>query len=433
VVEGTNLYFTNARVYSAVTGNLALKANVTDLTTSNVAEGTNLYFTNARVYSAVTGNLALKANVADLTTSNVAEGTNLYFTNARSYANTLVALKSGNGISYSNTTGNITLSPTGVTASTYGNSTIIPVITVDTFGRITNISNIASAATGGGGGGNVASVNGLTGTIVLTTTEISEGANLYYTNARSYANTLVALKSGNGILYSNTTGNITLSATGVSPVTYGNASIIPIITVDAFGRITSVSNVNVQTTNTVEVKRYVYNGTVGQTVFSGTDVNGRTLSLSDSSNAFVYLNGILLTNTIDYTAYTSNVTFTESLAAAGNVTVVENLFSSTTPSAIGSNVIYLTDSFSGDGNTTSFTMSTNANQSDSLVILDGLVQFYTLDYSINNGNQLLFTSAPETGETIKVLHLQNTGGQTSEDWGLVDGLSTSSDDYGSIV
>ena len=44
---------------------LGNKANTTSLTTANVAEVTNLYYTNARVFSAVTGNLALKANLTD--------------------------------------------------------------------------------------------------------------------------------------------------------------------------------------------------------------------------------------------------------------------------------------------------------------------------------------------------------------------------------
>ena len=57
---------------SDVTGNLVLKANVTDLTTANVSEVTNLYYTNARVYSnvisigyATNANVALKANLTD--------------------------------------------------------------------------------------------------------------------------------------------------------------------------------------------------------------------------------------------------------------------------------------------------------------------------------------------------------------------------------
>jgi hypothetical protein len=109
VTELTNLYFTNARVYSnvtqlgyitssslsgyatntqltsyATTSNLALKANVIDLTTANVSEVTNLYYTNARVYANV---ITLGyAKTANLTTANVVELTNLYFTNARATA-----------------------------------------------------------------------------------------------------------------------------------------------------------------------------------------------------------------------------------------------------------------------------------------------------------------------------------------------------------
>ena len=104
----------------ATNANVALKANVVDLTTANVIENTNLYFTNVRVYSnvtqlgyitsaslsgyatntqlgayatnaqltsyATTTNVALKANVVDLTTANVTEVTNQYFTNARAIA-----------------------------------------------------------------------------------------------------------------------------------------------------------------------------------------------------------------------------------------------------------------------------------------------------------------------------------------------------------
>lgn len=57
-------------------------------------------------------------------------------------------------VSNSNITGNIIssqLQPTGVTATTYGNATIVPVITVDQQGRITSASNVALSATSGGG------------------------------------------------------------------------------------------------------------------------------------------------------------------------------------------------------------------------------------------------------------------------------------------
>ena len=160
VVELTNLYYTNARVYSNVTqigyatnSNVALKANVVDLTTANVTELNSLYFTDARVYSNVTqlgyatttyvstqlanlvasaptsldtlnelaaalGNdnnfsatvislIGTKANTASLTTANVIELNNLYFTDARARQ---AISTSGCTLSYSNTTGIISFS-----------------------------------------------------------------------------------------------------------------------------------------------------------------------------------------------------------------------------------------------------------------------------------------------------------------------------------
>ena len=87
VIENTNLYFTNARVITAVSPLL---------TTSNVIEGTNLFFTNTRVVSALIAgqNIVIEANgrisanassggSLNLTTADVRETSNLYFTNTR--------------------------------------------------------------------------------------------------------------------------------------------------------------------------------------------------------------------------------------------------------------------------------------------------------------------------------------------------------------
>jgi hypothetical protein len=66
----------------------------------------------------------------------------------------------------------------------------------------------------------VTSVNGLTGAVTLTTTNIAEGTNLYYTDARARA----ALSAGTGISYNNTTGVITNSSPSLGGDVVGPAS-----------------------------------------------------------------------------------------------------------------------------------------------------------------------------------------------------------------
>ena len=58
----------------------------------------------------------------------------------------------------------------------------------------------------------VTSVNGLTGAVVLTTTNIAEGTNLYYTDARARA----AISAGTGLSYNSTTGAMNFSDSAVA-------------------------------------------------------------------------------------------------------------------------------------------------------------------------------------------------------------------------
>ena len=219
IIEGSNLYFTNARVYSNVidlgystntyvNSRLLSKANVTDLTTANVEEVGNLYFTNARVYSNVIAldystnayvntRLLTKANVADLNTSNIVEGSNLYFTNTRS----IYALTSGSGISIASN-GLITSTVTGGGG---GSGTV-----TDVFGQTVSVSNaqLACATITSG---------------VLNTSNVIEGANLYFSNTRARN----ALSGGTGVTYNPTTGSIEIgqSVGTTSDVTFANVTV----------------------------------------------------------------------------------------------------------------------------------------------------------------------------------------------------------------
>jgi len=108
------------------------------------------------------------------TTTNLAEGTNLYFTNTRVYTKAKAAFKAGSNTSI-------------------------------TFDDALQTITIASQ-------GNVQSVNTKTGAVVLTTTDISEGTNEYFTAARVRAVVLTGLSLATNAVISAT--DTVLSAFG---------------------------------------------------------------------------------------------------------------------------------------------------------------------------------------------------------------------------
>jgi|GEM_PF-5171772 len=114
------------------------------------------------------------------------------------------------------TSGSITLdlNASGVSADTYGDSTHVPQLTVNSKGVVTAVTNVAISS---GGSGTVTSVG-------LSSTDLTV--------------------SGSPIT---TSGSITanLTTTGVTPATYGDANNVAQITVDSKGRITSASNISI--------------------------------------------------------------------------------------------------------------------------------------------------------------------------------------------
>lgn len=120
--------------------------------------------------AAVTSVNSQTGNVS-LTSSNISEGSNLYFTNARSRSAFSITAGSS-GVTYSSSTG------------------------------VLDFSNLQTSS------GAVTSVNGQTGTVVLSTSDIAEGSNQYYTTSRARSALSV---TGTGLSYNSTTGVITIS------------------------------------------------------------------------------------------------------------------------------------------------------------------------------------------------------------------------------
>jgi hypothetical protein len=82
-----------------------------------------------------------------------------------------------------NATISATLANSGVTAGTYGSASQVGQVTVDAKGRVTAASNVAITFP-------VTSVAGRTGAITLSTNDVAEGSNLYFSDARVRANRL---------------------------------------------------------------------------------------------------------------------------------------------------------------------------------------------------------------------------------------------------
>ena len=251
-------------------------------------------------------------------------------------------LSGGTGIAsaISGDTVTFNLSNTGVSAATYGSSTAIPVLAVNAQGQIT--------------GASTASIS----TDLTLVDDASSSATI------SLATDTLKISGGTGTtsVVSGDTLTINLDNTAVSAGSVGSSTAIPVLTIDAQGRITAASTASVSsdltivddsstsetitlgsetlkfaggtgvttaiTSGTVTISKsttasrvlFKYTATSGQTTFSGSDANGNTLAYIVGSFD-VFLNGVLLDAT-DFTATNGTSVVLASAAAADDILTV---------------------------------------------------------------------------------------------------------------
>jgi hypothetical protein len=336
--SASNLYYTNVRVYANVIGLLNAKANVVDLTTSNVVEGNNLYYTNARVYANVIGLLNAKANVVDLTTSNVVEGNNLYYTNARVYSNVIGFLPTlaGTGISIA-ANGQISAAASAPTAQT--------VIGLNTSNVAESASNLYY--TNARVYANVIGLlNAKANTVDLTTANVIESTNnLYYTNARVYANVISLLNvkanivdlttsnvvEGNNLYYTNArvSSNViallpTLAGTGININANGIISATGNVTVTGITGL-NTANVSESSSNLYYTNARVYANVIGLLNGKANVVDLTTANVAESANNLYYTNArarFAVSNStgVYYDTATGAISIGQSVDTTSNVT-----------------------------------------------------------------------------------------------------------------
>ena len=275
-------------------------------------DGTTDVVLSTNIGSGVVGTLELangsvtndKLN-SSVNTTAVAEGTRLYYTDARARAAHSVTDSGGGGsLSYNSSTGVITYQgPT--------DSEIRALVSATGTGFTYNNSTGAFTL-------NPTSVVGAT-----TTTNLPEGTNLYFTNARVDSR----LSGSTGITYN--AGAISITNTGVTGASYGGATAIPTFTVNSQGQLTAAADVNIaipasQVTDFSEAVDDRVNAlTVASTGITKVYNDGAgtlTLSTTDAEIVHDNLSGFVANEHIDHSA----VSITAGTGLSGGGTIAAN-------------------------------------------------------------------------------------------------------------
>jgi len=170
VTEASNLYFTDERV--------------DDRVSSLILNGTGLSWTYNDIANTLVGNVSL----APFSTTNLAEGSNLYFTDERVDDRVSSLLQNGTGISWLYNDGLNTLTPT-ISLSPFSSDDLVEGTTNKYFTTEAIDDRVAVLIKNGTGLTWTYNdpANSLTGNVSLSpfsTTNLTEGTNLYFTDER---------------------------------------------------------------------------------------------------------------------------------------------------------------------------------------------------------------------------------------------------------
>jgi hypothetical protein len=158
----------------------------------------------------------------------------------------------------------------------------------------------------------------------------------------------------------------------------------------------------------LDINKFYYTATAAQTVFTGADIFGNTLSVLPS-NSIVYLNGIVLVDSADYSLSSNTLTLTSGADSGYSVSVIETIGRVATQNSVIETKYYYTTAtpttvLSGaDDNNLTLDISLGITN----LFLNGILLKDSDDYSTTSSTVTL-TSATDSGDLVTIL---NTRGQ----------------------
>ena len=462
VPEGTNLYYTDARVQSVIDTNTAgfitdytvtqadvtqhqaalsiTQSQISDLdhynstdfstdfaakSTTDLSEGTNLYYTDARVDERIALQTGANVDLSSKDTDDLSEGsTNLYYTDARAQA----AITGGTGVGVTNgvvsigqpvaTTDNVQFADMTITGDLIvsGNTTTVNTETVNLADNILLLnSNETGSPTQAGG------IEIERGTSVNVSFLWDEGNDRWTIGAEN----LFTSGTFIGNLQGNVNGNVT-------------------------GQVTDISN---HTTDDVAegISNLYYTDTRFDNRFNSKDTDDITEGAANLYWTVARTRGAIgVTGDLTYNSGTgvlhfalneqtttqlpegTNLYYTDARADA-RVDILRTDLATSGDANVHfdniSNVPAVTkDVITGDGTNATFNLSVTPGNADAVIVtMNGVTQMPGSDYTVS-GSTITFTTTPPTGQVVLVRHVgyQIVGSVADNDLSLTGGTMSGS-------